>query len=147
MTISPGTLAGASARHPWRTIAVWVLALAGAFVLAITLVPDALDGDDGPIQTLESERAEQLINERFGPLDRQRGGGETSSGPETQGFFTLTEFVLISATDSRPGDPATRRSRRGSPSSAPPSTGRPASWWSARSASTSARCPTTAPLY
>ena len=105
MTISPGTLAGASARHPWRTMAVWVLALAGAFVLAITLVPDALDGDDGPIQILESERAEQLINERFGPLDRQSGEG-TSSGVDSGGLSTLTEFVLISAADSRPGDTA-----------------------------------------
>ena len=67
MTISPGTLAGASGRHPWRTIAVWGLALVGAFLLAITLVPDALDGEDGPIQTLESERADQLAPPRPPP--------------------------------------------------------------------------------
>ncbi len=57
MTISPGTLAGDSARHPLGTLAAWALVLVGAFPLTITLVPDALDGDDGPIQTLESERA------------------------------------------------------------------------------------------
>ena len=107
MTLSPGSLAGASGRHPWWTLLGWVFVLVGAFVLAMTLVPDALGGEDGPTQELEFETARILVNERFGPLDEEESTGEQEeSGPDSGGRSTLTEFVLISSDSLLPGDPA-----------------------------------------
>jgi RND superfamily putative drug exporter len=99
MTLSPGTLASASGRHPWWTLFGWVLVLAGAFALTITLVADALDGEDGPTQTLEYEKAGNLLDERFGPLDEAENADEKEgqSGPDSGDRSTLTEFVLITS--------------------------------------------------
>lgn len=71
----------------------------------ISLVPDALDGDDGPTKTLEFERAENLERQRFADLDEGNGdGGHT--GPDREGRPTMTEFILISSDSSVPGDAA-----------------------------------------
>ncbi len=71
----------------------------------ISLVPDALDGDDGPTKTLEFERAENLERQRFADLDEDNGDGGRS-GPDAGGRSTLTEFILISSDSAVPGDPA-----------------------------------------
>ena len=59
-----GRLAGASARHPWRTIAVWLLAVAAAFVLAGNL--DSVLTQDGEVLVeTESDTADGLIGDHF----------------------------------------------------------------------------------
>jgi RND superfamily putative drug exporter len=74
----------------------------------ISLVPDALDGEDGPTKTLEFERAEDLERQRFADLDEADGDGEDGdrSGPDAGGRSTLTEFILISSDTVVPGDAA-----------------------------------------
>ena len=102
MNISSESLARASGKHPWWTLLAWLLVLVGAFALTSTLVEDALDGESGPTITLEYEKAENLIDDRFGPLDQdegQGGGQDDAAG----GRSTLTEFILISS-DSIPID-------------------------------------------
>ena len=69
----------------------------------ISLVPDALDGEDGPTKTLEFERAENLERQRFADLDESDGGGGRS-GPDAGGRSTLTEFILVSSDSYVPGD-------------------------------------------
>jgi len=81
----------------------WVLVVAAAFGSALTLVADALDGEDGPTQTLEYEKAAILLDERFGPLDEAETESteeEDQSGPDAGGRSTLTEFVLIKSDSS-----------------------------------------------
>ncbi len=59
-----GRLAGVSARHPWRTVAVWVVAIAAAFVLAGNL--DSVLTQDGELlTTTESQTADDLIGDHF----------------------------------------------------------------------------------
>src|SRR5688500_14265873 len=56
-------IGSASARHPWRTIASWVLVLVGTFVLA-----GAAGGtftDDFSAQGSQSARALELLDENF----------------------------------------------------------------------------------
>jgi RND superfamily putative drug exporter len=56
-------IAMASARHPWRTIATWVAALAGLFVLAG--VAGGTFADDFAAKGSQSDRAMSLINDNF----------------------------------------------------------------------------------
>jgi len=105
MTLSPGSLASFSARRPWWTLLGFALVMVAALGSCISLVPDALDGDDGPTKTLEFERAENLERQRFADLDEGNGdGGHT--GPNREGRPTMTEFILISSDSSVPGDAA-----------------------------------------
>jgi RND superfamily putative drug exporter len=63
----PGRLASSTARHPWWTITVWVVALAAAFVLAGSL--DSVLTEDGELSvTTESDTADDLIAAHF-PVD------------------------------------------------------------------------------
>jgi len=105
MTLSPDSLASFSARRPWWTLLGFALVMVAALGSCISLVPDALDGDDGPTKTLEFERAENLERQRFAGLDEGNGdGGHT--GPNREGRPTMTEFILISSDSSVPGDAA-----------------------------------------
>lgn len=62
-----GRLASSTARHPWWTITVWVVALAAAFVLAGSL--DSVLTEDGELSvTTESDTADDLIAAHF-PVD------------------------------------------------------------------------------
>ncbi len=55
-----GRMAGAAAAHPWRTIAIWVVAVAAAFVLAGNI--DSVLTQDGELLTAtESQQADDLI--------------------------------------------------------------------------------------
>ncbi|MDJ0952653.1 MAG: MMPL family transporter [Acidimicrobiia bacterium] len=79
-----GRLAGVSARHPWRTIAAWVVLVAAAFVLAGNL--DSVLTQDGELLTeTESETADALIADHF-PSDD-----------------TLQEYVVVETTGTGAG--------------------------------------------
>jgi RND superfamily putative drug exporter len=90
-------IAGYSGRYPWRIMLGWLIAFIAALGSCVLLVPKALDGERGPIETLEYERAQILMNERFG--EGAGSGAEEDSGPETS-----SEFVLILADGLVPGD-------------------------------------------
>ena len=81
-----GRLAGVSARHPWRTITVWVALVAAAFVLAGNL--DSVLTQDGELLTdTESETADALIADYF-PSDD-----------------SLQEYVIVETTQGGVGTP------------------------------------------
>ncbi len=82
-----GRLARSTARHPWWTIAVWVVVLAGSFLLAGGLGDVLVDGGELSVET-ESEQAESLLAQHFEP-----------SGPPT-------EYVLVEAEGLTTEDPA-----------------------------------------
>ena len=58
LDLSTEALARASAKHPWRTVAVWAVALAVAVRVIITLLGDARTTDDYFTNDPESDRAE-----------------------------------------------------------------------------------------
>jgi uncharacterized membrane protein YdfJ with MMPL/SSD domain len=60
-------LARACSRHPWRTIAVWLLVIVLSFGVVATLYGDALSGDPDVTSETESKRADALIHEHFPP--------------------------------------------------------------------------------
>ena len=100
MRVSVGGIASFSGRRPWWVVGGWILVLVAAGGLASTMLESALDGEQGPTKVLEYERAEMLIDERFGEIDGT-SNEEEQSGPATSG-----EFVLILANNSKPGDSA-----------------------------------------
>lgn len=105
MILSSESLARSSGKHPWWTLLAWLLVLVGAFVLSSTLLESALDGEGGPTQTLEYEKAQNLIDEKFGPLDR----GETQPGDQNEDAGdkpTAMEFILITSESILINDPA-----------------------------------------
>ena len=72
-------LATASARHPWRTVGAWVVAILVSFVLMVFFLGDALSGEAEQLNNPESEQAYDLLGERL---------------PATPGEFT-TDVVLV----------------------------------------------------
>ena len=101
MKFSVAGIAGYSGRHPWRIMLGWLIAFTAALGSFVALVPEALDGEQGPTQVLEYERAQILINERFGEIDGTNESSEEEAGPETS-----SELVLILADGLNPGDAA-----------------------------------------
>ncbi|MDP6667581.1 MAG: MMPL family transporter, partial [Dehalococcoidia bacterium] len=101
MKLSVQGIAGFGGRHPWWMMLGWVLVLFAAGGLVTTLLESAIDGEQGPTQTLEFERAQNLINERFGEVDGTDQQAEEDTGPPT-----LSELVLIVSETSKSGDPA-----------------------------------------
>jgi RND superfamily putative drug exporter len=85
-----GRTARATARHPWRTVGVWVVALAAAFMLAGGL-GDVLTEDGDLTVTVESEQADDLIAAHF-PSD--------DAPPR--------EFVLVESTGETVDEPGFR---------------------------------------
>ncbi len=100
MRVSVEGIASFSGRRPWWIVAGWILALVASGALASTMLESALEGEQGPTKVLEYERAQMLIDERFGEIDGTNNE-EESTGPETSG-----EFVLILADGLKPGDAA-----------------------------------------
>ncbi len=80
-----GRLAGATARHPWRTIAVWVAVVVAGIFLAGNM-SSVLTQDGDLLVSTESETAEDLIAEHF-----------PSSEP-------LQEFIIFESASSVAGD-------------------------------------------
>ncbi len=66
MILSPAGLARVSARHPWRTVGIWVAVLITSITIAGTMLGDALSLETKLTNNPESTRAETLINERTG---------------------------------------------------------------------------------
>jgi len=62
---SPDSLARMSARHPWRTIGLWVVGLVVAFVVTGAFLSDALTNEATATNDPESIRAEKLLEERL----------------------------------------------------------------------------------
>ncbi len=79
-----GRLAGRAARHPWATVALWIVGLAAAVVLAGNL-GEVLTEDGELTVVTESERADALIAEHF---DSATAGDEP-----------YDEFVIVEAED------------------------------------------------
>ena len=63
--LSPEALARRSARRPWLTIVAWVVAVIIAVALIVALLGSALTTDVDFINTPESERADNLLRDRF----------------------------------------------------------------------------------
>jgi uncharacterized membrane protein YdfJ with MMPL/SSD domain len=70
-------LAISSARHPWRTIAAWLVVIVLSFGVIATLYGDALSGDPDVTSETDSKRAEALLEEHF-PRDRASVAEEIS---------------------------------------------------------------------
>ena len=79
MKLSTESLARSGGRHPWRTLAVWVVALLAAGVLASLFLGDALTTDTDFTNDPEAKQAAGLLEERL------RGTGED------------VEFVVVTA--------------------------------------------------
>ncbi len=101
MRFSVEGIASFSGRRPWVVVGAWILVLVAAGMLASTMLESALEGEQGPTQVLEYERAQMLIEDRFGELDGTNEQPEEETGPATSG-----EFVIILAQGLNPGDAA-----------------------------------------
>lgn len=99
MRVSVEGIASFSGRRPWWVLAGWGVVLVAAGVLASTMLESALDGGQGPTQTLEYQIAQDLVNERFGELD---GAGQQKV--DETGAPSSSEFVLILSDNANPGD-------------------------------------------
>ncbi len=84
-----GTLAAASARRPWLTIGLWLVAIAGA-VLAAGGLGDVLTQDAEVLVDIESDRAQDLLDEAFA----------------AQAAHPPTEFVVVEGDGVTVDDPA-----------------------------------------
>ena len=87
MKLSTGSLARSAARHPWRTIVVWIAALLTAGALSSQFLGDALTTDTDFTNEPESKRAAALLEERLrGPQKDMEfvvvTAGSTVSRPE-----------------------------------------------------------------
>jgi RND superfamily putative drug exporter len=69
MRPSTASLARSAARHPWRTVGLWVIALVAAGVLSSQLLGDALTTDTDFTNQPEAKRAAALIEARLGSSD------------------------------------------------------------------------------
>src|SRR6476659_9078107 len=64
--LAPESLSSACARHPVRTVVVWVVALVLGFAASSALLDSALTGDAKLTNNPESVRAQHLLEERLG---------------------------------------------------------------------------------
>jgi len=105
MRLSTESLARTHAKHPWWTMLAWVVVLIVAYILTSTLLASGLDGEGGPTKILESERAQNLIDEKFGPLDEAQDQS-SDQDKQQQTRPTETEFILITSGSVLIDDPA-----------------------------------------
>jgi putative drug exporter of the RND superfamily len=91
--LSTESLARSSARHPWRTVVVWVAALVISLGLVATLYADVLTSEAEVTSNVESKRANQLLFERF---------------PQTQQDFDreVSEVAVVRAEQGTVEEPA-----------------------------------------
>ncbi len=64
MRLNPETFARASSRHPWRTVAIWVVVLVAGFVASATILSDSLTTDFDFTNNPEAKRAQQILEQR-----------------------------------------------------------------------------------
>ena len=88
MKINPQSLARASARHPWRTLLIWVVVLAGGIAGAATLLGPSLTTDFDFTNSPEAKRAEEILEEKL-------------TGPDQ-----VTETFIVVSDDATVQDPA-----------------------------------------
>ena len=91
MKLSTESLARASAHHPWRAIAAWLLAMAAAVAAVVLLLGDGLTSDTYVTNDPDSLEAYALIAERF-PTTRE-----------------ADELVVLSSDELNVDDPVFRR--------------------------------------
>jgi uncharacterized membrane protein YdfJ with MMPL/SSD domain len=65
MKLSPESLARASSRHPWRTLAVWFVLIVGMGMLSSMALGDVLNQDIAFTNKPESVKAQDVIDSRF----------------------------------------------------------------------------------
>ena len=65
MPLSPRSLARSSSRRPWRTIAIWLLAVVASGVGISRLMGDALTTDIQLTNRPEAKQAQELLEERI----------------------------------------------------------------------------------
>jgi putative drug exporter of the RND superfamily len=90
MKLSPESLARASSRHPWRTLAVWLVLILGMGMLSSAMLGDVLNQDIAFTNKPESVKAQDVIDARFAV-----GGTEADS----------TEFFVIQSDSLTVDDP------------------------------------------
>lgn len=90
MKLSPESLARASSRHPWRTLAVWFVLIVGMGMLSSMALGDVLNQDIAFTNKPESVKAQDVIDARFAV-----GGTEADS----------TEFFVIQSDSLTVDDP------------------------------------------
>jgi len=80
-------LARASSRHPWLTIAAWIVGVILAMGIVATMLGDVLTSDAEVTSQTDSKRADQLLFERFRPTqaDFDRNISEVVVVRTTQG--------------------------------------------------------------
>lgn len=91
LRISTGGLARASARRPWTVLALWLVVLLLAGLLAATALDSALTSEASFTNSPESQRAEELLEERL-------------RGPQP-----VNEIVIVRSPDRTVDDPAFRQ--------------------------------------
>ncbi|MGH2556151.1 MAG: MMPL family transporter, partial [Actinomycetota bacterium] len=85
MKMSPESLARASSRHPWRTLAVWFVLIVGMGMLSSMALGDVLNQDIAFTNKPESVKAQDVIDSRFAV-----GGTEA----DTTEFFVIQSDLL-----------------------------------------------------
>jgi RND superfamily putative drug exporter len=92
MRLNPESLARASSRHAWRTIAIWVVVLVAGFGASSAMLSDALTTDFDFTNNPEAKQAKQILEQR--KLERD----------------LTTETVVMTGGDGAVQDPAFRGS-------------------------------------
>lgn len=69
MQLSTTSLARIAARHPWRTVTVWVVVLIASIAASAVLLGDALTTNDDFTNTPESKRAADLVEAGLSAAD------------------------------------------------------------------------------
>jgi RND superfamily putative drug exporter len=65
--LSTDSLAQACARHPWRTVGLWILVVVVSFGIVGALLGDSLTTEGEVTSPTDSKRAEELVVEHFPP--------------------------------------------------------------------------------
>jgi len=84
MRLSPESLARASSRHPWRTLALWLVLIVAMGGVTSSLLSDALNQDIAFTNRPESVQAQDVFDASFG------GGNE----PDSTEFFIVQSGSL-----------------------------------------------------
>ena len=86
-------MASWSARHPWRTIGIWVAAVVLSVVAAGVFLGDALTGEAEQLNNPESVQAYDLMGERIPP--------RRTATPEFTSDVVLIRSAAFASTDPR----------------------------------------------
>jgi RND superfamily putative drug exporter len=94
--LSTQAITTASARHPWRAIAAWIVVCVLAVVAIATVLGDSLTSEGAPTNDPQSERAVDAIHTAFPPSPETqttdvvviRSDRYTSDDPEFDAFVT-----------------------------------------------------------